>query len=262
MPEFSRLKIERRDAVMLITLHRPRRGNALDVTLSQELLQAFRSAREDETVRAVVLAGAGPLFCVGADLAAFADLESPRAIYDVIVSTFTPLLEEMAEMEKPLIAAVQGAAAGAGMSLALACDLRVMAENASLIMAFSNLGLVPDTGISWLLVRHIGYSRAFELAAEAKPLPAARCLEWGLANRLAPAESVLDEALDWAEQLANRPTLALGWTKHALHFALLHDLAGTIKYEARLQMKALATQDHQEGLQAFMEKRSPRFQGR
>jgi 2-(1,2-epoxy-1,2-dihydrophenyl)acetyl-CoA isomerase len=162
----------------------------------------------------------------------------------------------------PVIAAINGTAAGAGAALALACDLRVMATDATLLMAFSNVGLVPDAGATWFLMRLVGYSRAYEIAIEGERILAHRCLEWGLTNKVVPAEALLDETMTWAQKLAARPTLALGLTKHALNHAADHNLASTIEFEARLQKQTISSHDHMEGVTAFLQKREPEFQGK
>lgn len=262
MPEYETLLFERDDAVATITLNRPERRNALNAALDRDLRTAFDRVDEDDTVRAVVLRGAGPSFCAGADLTVLQNAPDPEAIYEHIVTRYQPLIERMTTLEKPVLAALNGATAGAGCSLALACDLRVMADDATMMMAFSNIGFVPDSGATWLLVRQVGYSRAFEMAAEAKPVPANQCKDWGLTNRIARANNLWDITQDWAKELARRPTLALGLTKRALHTAMTHSLAETIEHEARLQMQAAASYDHREGVQAFLEKRDPQFEGR
>lgn len=256
------LTLERDGAVALVTMRRPERRNALSPELDAALIEALEACAEDEAVRAVVLTGAGAGFCAGADLSAFGALATPERVYDHLTERYGRIVTLLATMPKPTLAAVGGAAAGAGVSLALACDLRVMAPDAALVMAFSSLGLVPDAGASYLLARQVGYARAFELAAEARPLPADRCLALGLCNRIAAADAVVDETLAWAHRLAARPTAALGMTKAALHHAMQHDLASTIEHEARLQMRAIATRDHREGVAAFLERREPRFEGR
>ncbi|HEX6383691.1 MAG TPA: enoyl-CoA hydratase-related protein [Anaerolineae bacterium] len=248
--------------VAAITMNRPERRNALNETLNRELWRAFERARDDENVRTVVLAGAGKGFCAGADLSAFQQMPTPDQVYEAILEAYQPLMELITTIEKPVIAAVNGTAAGAGASLALACDLRVMAHDASLMMAFSNVGLVPDAGATWFLVRQIGYSRAYEFAIEGKKLSAEQCLEWGLTNRVVPADRLMEEAMEWAERLAQRPTLALGLTKHALNHAARSDLASAIEYEARLQKQTIPSHDHMEGVMAFLQKREPAFKGR
>lgn len=247
--------------VATITLNRPHVRNAISRELHQELIAAFTRARDDQDARAVVVTGAGKGFCSGADLSIFGEQPSPDEVYEYIVANYQPLMELICTLPKPVIAAVNGVAAGAGASLALAADLRIMADDASLLQAFSNIGLVPDAGATWLLVRSVGYSRAFEMAAEGAPVSAARCLELGLANRVVAAAELLDRAQTWAAGLAQRPTLALALTKQAMYQALQSDLQQAIEYEARLQKQTLPSTDHAEGVAAFLEKRPARFSG-
>lgn len=249
-------------SVATITLNRPHVRNAISRELHRELIEALTRARDDQAARAVMITGAGKGFCSGADLSIFGEHPSPDEVYDYIVANYQPLMELICTLPKPVIAAVNGVAAGAGASLALAADLRIMADDAVLLQAFSNIGLVPDAGATWLLVRTVGYSRAFEMAAEGAPVPAARCLELGLANRVVPAAELLNQAQAWAAQLAQRPTLALALTKQAMYHALQSDLQQAIEYEARLQKSTIPSADHAEGVAAFLEKRPARFSGR
>lgn len=262
MSDYETVLYESRGTVVTITLNRPQRRNALNAALNRDLLAAFKEAGDDENVRAIVLAGAGKAFCAGADLSAFTEMPTPDQVYQAIINQYQPLTEAITTVKMPVIAAINGTAAGAGAALALACDLRVMAADATLLMAFSNVGLLPDAGATWFLMRLIGYSRAYEIAIEGERIPAPRCLEWGLANKMVPAEALLDETMAWAQKLAQRPTLALGLTKHALNHAANHDLASTIEYEARLQKQTITSHDHMEGVTAFLQKREPEFQGK
>lgn len=261
LPTFSTVLYEQDDQVAQITLNRPERRNALNAQLNKDLLAAFRHAGADESVRAVVLTGAGKGFCAGADLSDFAQQPTADQVYEGILTSYQPLMGLITTIEKPVIAAVNGVAAGAGAALALACDLLVMAEDASLMMAFSNIGLVPDAGACWFLVRQIGYSRAYQIAIEGERISAVQCLEFGLTNKLAAPEQLLPVTLEWAHKLAKRPTLALGLTKHALNHAARNDLASTIEYEARLQKQTIPSHDHLEGVRAFAERRPPQFTG-
>lgn len=261
MSEYEALLYETHGDVVRLTMNRPERRNALNDALQRELLAAFERVRDDESVRAIVLTGSGKGFCAGADLSAFQQMPTAEQVYEAIIMAYQPLIGLITTLKKPVIAAINGTAAGAGASLALACDLRVMAEDASIMMAFSNIGLVPDAGATWLLVRQVGYSRAYQIAIEGQKIPAIRCLEWGLTNRLAPAGKLGDVALTWATKLAQRPTLALGLTKLAMNHALLNDVASTIEYEARLQMQTIPSHDHMEGVMAFLQKRDPLFTG-
>lgn len=262
MPTYETLIYETQDRVALITMNRPDKRNALNAELNADLLSAFQEAQADETIRAVVLTGAGKGFCAGADLTAVATIPTPDDLYNRIIDSYQPLMGLMTTLKKPVIAAINGTAAGAGMSLALACDLQVMADDASLMMAFSNIAFVPDAGATWFLMRQIGYSRAYQMAIEGQPITAEQCLHWGLTNKTVPADDLLEETLTWAKHLAHRPTLALGLTKQALTFAAQNNLLATIEYEARQQKQTIASQDFQEGVMAFMQKRDPAFKGK
>jgi 2-(1,2-epoxy-1,2-dihydrophenyl)acetyl-CoA isomerase len=247
--------------VATITLNRPEARNAIDDALLKGARAAFEQARGDTAVRAVVLAGAGKGFCAGADLSVFGGDLTPDGVAAYINENYRPLMQLICTLPKPVVGAINGVAAGAGASLALACDMRVMADDAALMMAFSNIGLVPDAGATWFLARQVGYSRAFEIAAEAERIGAARCLELGLANQVAPAAELLPAAHARAERLAQRPTLALGLTKLALARALETDLMDAIGYEAELQRRTIVSHDHREGVAAFRERRRPAFKG-
>ncbi len=177
-----------------------------------------------------------------------------------VIQFYKPLILRMVQMEKPIVGAINGGAAGAGASLALACDLRIMADDAYLLQAFSSIGLVPDAGSTWFMARQIGYSRALQLCIEAERIPAARCLELGLCNKVVPAASLLTEAQAWVEKLAQRPTRAVGWTKRALDAALSLSLEEAIHLEAEYQALAVETKDHLEGVTAFMQKTGARVQ--
>lgn len=249
------------DAVASITLNRPERRNAVTQQLLAELHHAFGRAGDDPSVRAILLMGAGKSFCAGQDLSVFNGPANPERVRSIILDFYKPLILRMCTLEKPIVGAINGAAAGAGASLALACDLRIMAEDGYLMQAFSNIGLVPDAGSSWFLVRQVGYSRAFAIAAEGERITAQRCLELGLTNRIAPADSLLTQAYTWALGLAQRPTLALGLTKRAMMAATQQNLESILHLEAELQSIVAQSQDHCEGVTAFLEKRSPVFQG-
>jgi len=248
--------------VATITINRPERRNAVTQEVLGELLNALNQASDDVTVRAIVLTGAGKDFCSGQDLSAFGGISSSEQVRRAVIERYKPLIMRMVTLPKPIIGAINGTAAGAGASLALACDLRMMADNSSIMQAFSNIGLVPDAGSSWFLVRLVGYSRAFEIAIEGQRIVAQRCLELGLANRVTAADQLVSAAQSWAQQLAQRPTFAIGLTKQAMHQATERPLDAIIELEAELQGQTIISYDHQEGVKAFMEKRKPVFQGK
>ncbi|GAC1564158.1 MAG: enoyl-CoA hydratase-related protein [Herpetosiphon sp.] len=252
---------ELRQGVATITLNRPEARNALNDAIVNGLRAAFDRAAADHAVRAVLLTGAGKGFCAGADLTQFNDRITPESVTQYLQDNYLPLMTAIATLPKPVVAAINGIAAGAGASLALACDMRIMADDAALMQAFSNIGLVPDGGSSWYLVRMVGYGRAFEIAAEGERIIAQRCVDFGLANAVAPSAELAAVAFQRAAQLAQRPTAALGWTKQALYHALQTDLAGAIMFEAQLQSQAISSRDHREGIAAFRERRSPSFSG-
>jgi 2-(1,2-epoxy-1,2-dihydrophenyl)acetyl-CoA isomerase len=261
MPAYETIIYDVQDNVARITLNRPDLRNAMNPELNREMFAALQQGQDDAQVRALLISGAGKGFCSGADLTIFQERPSVETVYDNIVNGLGPVMTAIVSMSKPVIAAVNGVAAGAGAALALACDLRVMAHDASLLMAFSNIGLVPDAGATWFLVRQIGFSRAFEFAAEGERMPARRCLELGLANKVVPAADLMDISQAWALKIARRPTLALGMTKQALRFAQMNDLQSVIETEARMQQKAYQSDDFVEGVTAFLQKREPEFIG-
>lgn len=258
---YEALLVDRDAAVLTITMNRPERRNALNRALEHDLIHALTLARDDESLRAVVLTGAGKGFCAGADLTSFGGRLTGDQAREHILTAYWPIVELLVTMPKPVIGAINGVAAGAGCSLALACDLLVMADDASLLQAFSNIALVPDAGSSWFLAQQIGYHRAYQLAIEGERLPAMDCLRLGLANKAVPADDLLTEAQAWAATLAQRPTLALGLTKRAMHAAMTATLEETVRLEADLQARCFDSYDHAEGLQAFLDKREPQFTG-
>jgi 2-(1,2-epoxy-1,2-dihydrophenyl)acetyl-CoA isomerase len=256
----AELRLEVTERVATITLYRPDALNALTVPLKEELLAALRQAGSDPAVRAIVLTGAGRAFCAGQDLRE--RLQPGVAPLDVeIRERYNPVILAMRRLEKPIVGAVNGIAAGAGASLAFACDLRIAAEGASFLLAFGRVGLIPDSGATWLLPRLVGAAKAAELALTATPLSAADAERLGLVARVVPVESVVGEARAVATHLAAMAPQAVALTKRALEASWTASLEEQLELEAELQGIAGATADHAEGIAAFMEKRPPRFTG-
>ncbi|NWG15203.1 MAG: enoyl-CoA hydratase/isomerase family protein [Chloroflexi bacterium] len=249
-------------AALTITMNRPERLNAMNDTMRRELIAAFSQAADDETVRVVVLTGAGRGFCSGADLAAAMENGAPVNFGELLRETYNPLVMLMRGLPKPIIAAVNGAAAGAGMSLALACDLRIAAESASFMQAFVKIGLVPDSGSTWLLPRLVGLTRALDLMLTGRRVAADEALSLGLVNAVVPDGRLMETVHETARAFAEAPTRAIGYIKQAVNFALDQNLEAALEKEAELQDLAGATDDHREGVAAFLEKRPPQFTGR
>lgn len=252
--------VERDARVAVLTLNRPASLNAFDEEMAMALWDALADVADDDAIRVVVLTGAEGKFSAGADLRE--GFPEGRRIEDVINRRFRPSLELIANMDKPVIAAIAGPAAGIGLSFAMACDLVAMSEDAYLLSPFATIGLVPDGGATWWLARHMGYHRAFEACAETQRIPAAECLRTGLANRVVPAAELRDNAVAWAASLAERAPLALAATKRALREAMTANWGEIVALEARLQNACLASEDSAEGVAAFLEKRKPEFKGR
>jgi 2-(1,2-epoxy-1,2-dihydrophenyl)acetyl-CoA isomerase len=253
------VEVIRDGGVMTITLNRPDVLNAFNKAMHDALGAALKEARDPE-VRAVVLTGAGRGFCVGQDLGEFR--EAPGDIGDRLRATYHPNLLAIRALEKPVIAAVNGPAAGAGMSFACACDLRIAADSASFVPAFINIGLVPDSGGTYFVTRILGYSRAFEWLATGRKLTAAEAHAWGLVSEVVEADRLLARAGEVAAELAALPPLGVGMTKRLLDRAGTSTLEEQLEREAQLQTAATRTEDFREGVAAFLEKRPPEFKGR
>ena len=256
----AELRVETVDAVTTLTLDRADSLNSLTLGLKSELLQALKSAGRDRAVRAVVITGAGRAFCAGQDLRERMEPDAaPLAVE--LRQRYNPIIIAMRRLEKPIVAAVNGVAAGAGASLAFACDIRLAAPEASFILAFGRVGLVPDSGATWFLPRLVGTAKALEIALTTEPLSAADAERFGLVARIVPADGLLAEAHALAERLAAGAPRAIALTKRALNRAWDATLEEQLEYEADLQGLAGASEDHAEGVAAFVEKRRPAFTG-
>ena len=254
------VEVDADSGVATLTLNRPDALNALTVPMKQAVLAALRRVERDKAVRAVILTGAGRAFCAGQDLRE--RLQPDAAPLGVEVrERYNPIIRAMRSMPKPIVGAINGVAAGAGASIAMACDLRIASDAASFALAFGRVGLVPDSGATWFLPRLVGGTRAAELALLGDSVSAGDAVRLGLVGRVVPADQLGTEARSVAARLAAGAPRAIALTKRALNAAWERDLDAALDYEAHLQDMAGRTKDHAEGLAAFMEKRQPRFTG-
>ena len=255
----AEVEVTRDASVLTVTLNRPDKLNAFNGAMHKALGVALKEARDAE-VRAVVITGAGRGFCVGQDLTEFRD--APGDIGDRLRSTYHPNILAIRGLDKPVIAAVNGATAGAGMSFACACDLRIASDAAVFIPAFVNIGLVPDSGGTYFVTRLLGYARAFEWLGSGRRLDAAEAHAWGLVSEVVEADAFPARVAEFAAELAALPTRAIAMTKRLLDRATGSTLEDQLAQEAQLQAAAVQSADFREGVQAFLEKREPSFKGR
>jgi 2-(1,2-epoxy-1,2-dihydrophenyl)acetyl-CoA isomerase len=252
------------EGVATLTLNRPDRLNAFTAPLHEELAAALERSAGDEAIRALLITGAGRGFCAGQDLSERRQPsgEAKRDLGQGLERYYNPLIRRLRSLEKPVVAAVNGVAAGAGAGLAFACDIVIAARSASFIEAFSRIGLVPDAGNTWFLPRLAGSARAMAMALTGEAVPAERAAEWGLIWKAVPDEALMPEARALVLRLAQGPTRALGLTKRALNRSTTNDLDAQLDFERDLQREVGLGEDYQEGVAAFLEKRPPRFSGR
>ena len=247
-----------------VTLNRPAVLNAVNEEMGIELLDALKRVEHDPRIRCVTVTGSGRAFCAGEDIQAlrvqYEKSEDPR-LGERLVTKYNPIVTKICEIEKPFIAAVNGVAAGAGASLAYACDLRIASTNASFVQAFVRVGLAPDSGSSLFLPRLVGVGKAMEMSLLGEPIAAEEALRLGLVSKVVPVEQLSSETRQMAIKLANGPSIALALTKRALNKTSLGELAGALEYESHLQAIAGRTRDHREAVRAFFEKRTPTFKG-
>ena len=251
------VKYEKKDSVVLITFNRPEVRNAFNAKMTEDILEALVEAKNDSNIRAIVLTGEGLSFSAGADLSArdnkWSDTEA------ALIEGYLPSLKEIMEMPKPVISAVNGAAAGIGSAYAMACDLTVMSEEAYILQAFSNIGLIPDGGANWFLTNTVGYKLAYQIAIEGERIDAKRCLELGLVNKVVAGENLLTEAISWANKLSLRSSQSLSLTKKIMRKSVDSSYEDIYDLEAKTQNTLTGSEDNIEGITAFMEKRQPNF---
>jgi 2-(1,2-epoxy-1,2-dihydrophenyl)acetyl-CoA isomerase len=261
---FSTLLFEQANGVATLTLNRPHVMNAFNADMRRELAEAVAQIEADPGIRAVIVTATGRGFCAGQDLRErIESYEAGQApvLGETLRQEYNPLILAMRRLPKPIVGAINGMAAGAGCSLALACDLRIASEQASFLQAFVRVGLVPDSGSSFFLPRLIGMARAAEMMFLAEPVNAAKALEIGLVNQVVPHGELLAQAGAVAARLADLPTRAIGQAKRQLNLALSGSLEAVLEEEASGQAMASQTRDHMEGVRAFLDKRQPKFEG-
>jgi 2-(1,2-epoxy-1,2-dihydrophenyl)acetyl-CoA isomerase len=255
----SNVRLELSDGVATLTLNRPDARNAVNVALARELDEHTQTIADDASVRAVLLRGAGPAFCVGGDLRSIGGEADMATELHAITAHMHPAVARLSALEAPVVAAVHGAAAGAGMSLALSCDIVIAAASATFVSAFTRIGLSPDSSLTWFLPRLIGLHRALELTLTNRALTAEEALAWSIATRVVPDDALEAESNRLARELAAAPTGALGRTKRLVRDALQRDLETQLDAERADLVSSGATDDAREGITAFLEKRTPSF---
>jgi 2-(1,2-epoxy-1,2-dihydrophenyl)acetyl-CoA isomerase len=263
--EYTRLTLEKVGGVGVITLKRPDKSNAFDDAMILEMLDALKSVERDLEVRCVVMTGAGKNFCAGQDLGAMLDrYQFGQGVHfrEHLTKSYNQMVAKIRKIEKPFIAAINGAAAGAGLGLACACDLRHASDNARFRTAFVGIALAPDSATSYLLPRLVGLGRALQMALTNQIIDAQTALAYGLVNQVFPSEELLPGTMETARQFAIAPTKAIGLTKRAFNRSMFVDLDAALDYEAFLQEIAGHTEDHQEGVKAFLDKRAPVYVGK
>ena len=257
---YNTLQLDIADNIATLTMDRPDVFNAINDEISYELQDAWKQLKRNDDVRVVIFTGAGKAFCSGQDLKAIKDSKD-RNLAESLHNRYNPIIRAMRGLPKPIICRLNGVAAGAGCSFALASDLIVASENASLIEVFVNVGLVLDSGSSYFLPRLVGSAKAFELATMGTKVKAAEAMELGMINKVVPPEQLDEAVMEYAQYYAKAPTKAIGLMKQMLNKSTFSDLDTMLEYEAYCQEIAGSSEDYKEGVQAFIEKRKPDFKG-
>lgn len=257
---YNTIIYDQKDNVLTVTLNRPDVYNAFNEEMLSELNDAFKKAGEDESIRCVILTGAGKAFCSGQDLKDFN--EKKLTFREAIDQRYNPLIRKIAYLPKPVICAINGVAAGAGISLCLACDYRIASESATLTEVFINVGLVPDSGSSFFLPRLVGYAKAFEICVTGDRITAREAKQFGLVNKVVSNSLLKKSAESTAKNFASKPTKAIGMIKSILNKSFESSLDEILDEESRNQEIAGSTDDFREGISSFLEKRKPVFTGK
>lgn len=255
------IKIENRGAVAILSLNRPEVFHSFNREMSHALLEALSTAEEDNNIRAIIITGSGKAFSAGQDLTEATAVDGPT-IENILNEHYNPLVRSIRSMNKPIIAAVNGIAAGAGANLALCCDIILASNQSSFIQAFSKIGLIPDTGGTFFLPRMIGFHRAMAYMMTAEKMNAQEAKDCGLVFKIFDDENFLEECIGFATNLANMPTRALALTKKALNISFSNTMDQQLGVELLLQIEASQTHDFKEGIEAFLQKRKPNFIGK
>ena len=255
--DFETIELKKENRIGIITLNRPKVLNAFNEQLVWDLQEATHSLREDNSIRVVVITGAGKGFTAGADLTE--STSTWTSTKDSLNRGFLPIFKNIIEMPKPVIGSINGPAAGIGAAIAMACDLRIMSEDAYILSVFSNIAIVPDGGLSWLLTRYMGYTKAFEYAIEAKKITADECINFGIANKKVLLNDLESETIAWAERLAKRSPQSLSNTKKIMRNTLEKTYLETYEEEAEIQNEIFGNEQNREAIKAFFEKREPNF---
>ncbi|MFK2826335.1 enoyl-CoA hydratase-related protein [Bacillus sp. B190/17] len=256
---FETVRYDVKDGVAWLFLNRPDTLNAFTAQMNREVKDAVKAASQDENVRCIVITGEGRAFCSGQDLS---EVDENMDHGEVLRKHYGPMVKQISKCEKPIVAAVNGVAAGAGFSLALSCDFRLVSEKASFVNAFVHVGLIPDSGNLYFLSQLVGQAKAAELSILGEKVPAAAAVEMGLANRMIPMDTFEEEVSAFAARLAAMPTKAIGLIKRSLKAASVLSFEDYLEHEAQGQRAAGLTADHREGVEAFMQKRKPVFSGK